>query len=46
MSAQTTDVVEDAHATPEQLLARAAADYENGWGAPDVRADDENTDGH
>lgn len=29
MSPQTTDVVEDAHATPAQLIARAAADYEH-----------------
>lgn len=29
MSAQTTDVVDDAHANPAQLLARAAADYEH-----------------
>ena len=29
MSPQPTDVADDAHATPAQLLARAAADYEH-----------------
>jgi hypothetical protein len=33
-----TPVAEDRHATVQQLHARAAADYANGWGQPDVRA--------
>lgn len=41
----TTPVTDDAHATPEQLLARAAVDYRHGWGSPDVRATGTNTTG-
>jgi hypothetical protein len=29
MREPTTDVVDDAHATPAELIARAAADYEH-----------------
>lgn len=42
---QHTPVTEDAHATVPQLLARAAQDYANGWGQPDVRATAENDGG-
>lgn len=31
----------DQQATAAELLARAADDYANGWGQPDVRASEE-----
>jgi hypothetical protein len=34
----TTPVSEDANATVAELHQRAAADYANNWGQPDVRA--------
>jgi len=39
-ASQHTPVIEDAHATVQQLLARAAHDYAHGWGQPDARATD------
>jgi hypothetical protein len=38
MSEKPTPVHEDATATVAELHQRAAADYANGWGQPDVRA--------
>ena len=45
MSEQPTPVSQDAHATVAQLHARAAADYANNWGQPDVRALANDSDG-
>ncbi|MGW1533898.1 hypothetical protein [Streptomyces aureus] len=39
---EPTPVTEDAHATPAQLLARAAHDYANGWGHPNARTEESN----
>jgi hypothetical protein len=41
---QPTPVAEDRHATVQQLHQRAAADYANGWGQPDIRAQASNED--
>jgi hypothetical protein len=35
---EPTPVADDAQATVAQLHARAADDYANNWGQPDVRA--------
>jgi hypothetical protein len=40
-----TPVAYDATATSPELIARAAADYTHGWGAPDARALDTDSDG-
>jgi hypothetical protein len=41
---QPTPVAADADATVAQLHQRAAADYANGWGQPDARAQASNED--
>ena len=38
MSEQITDIADDAHATPDQLLARAQADYEHANAAAQIHA--------
>ena len=39
--AEPTPVADDAQATTAELLARAHTDYANGWGQPDVRAEED-----